>query len=131
MQIWKISLNWTQSNLKVDHEYRVYKDGELITATKKLSFEDFTTAGKFYCYEIKVVDKYDTEGPSSNSECKKILVNYPRKLQVAGDVKRVIFSFKKRIGAVAYNIYTVDKETDTLVFLKNKKYSVRTQRFRV
>ena len=57
----KISLNWTQSNLKVDHEYRVYKDGELITATKKLSFEDFTTAGKFYCYEIKVVDKYDTE----------------------------------------------------------------------
>ena len=70
------------------------------------------------------MDKYDTEGPSSNSECKKILVNYPRKLQVAGDVKRVIFSFKK-IGAVAYNIYEVDKETDTLSFLsKNKKYSI-------
>ena len=91
----KISLNWTQSTLKVDHEYRVYKDGELITATKELSYDDFTTAGKFYCYDIRVVDKYDTEGPSSNSECKKILVNFPRKLQVAGDVKRVIFSFKK------------------------------------
>ena len=91
----KISLNWTQSTLKVDHEYRVYRDGELITATKTLSHDDFMPAGKFYCYDIKVVDKYDTEGPPSNSECYKILVNYPRKLSVTGDVRRVIFSFKK------------------------------------
>ena len=117
----KVSLSWSQSNLKVDHQYRIYKDGDFITATKELSYEDFTTAGKFYCYDIRVVDKYDTEGPASNTECKKILVNFPRKLEVSGDVKKVIFSFKKRIGAVAYNIYSVDKETDTLSFLAKTK----------
>ncbi len=117
----KISLNWQKSKLKVDHSYRIYRDGELLTGSADTSYIDIVPPGKFYCYEIKVVDKYDTEGPSSNAECKKILVNYPRLLQVTGDVRRVIFSFKQMIGAVAYNIYQVDKETDSLIFLKKTR----------
>ncbi|MFL2983422.1 MAG: caspase family protein [Candidatus Neomarinimicrobiota bacterium] len=117
----RISLNWEKSKLKVDHTYRIYRDGELLTGTTDTAYVDVVPPGKFYCYEIKVVDKYNTEGPSSNSECKKILVNYPRMLQVTGDVRRVIFSFKQMVGAVAYNIYQVDKETDSLTFLKKTR----------
>ena len=113
----KISLSWERSNLRVDHTYRIYRDGELITGTTNTFYEDFVPPGKTYCYDIKVLDKYDTEGPASNTECRKILVNFPRMLQVTGDVRRVLFSFKQMVGAVNYNIYEVDKETDSLTFL--------------
>ena len=105
----KVTLKWDRSNLRVDHVYRIYRDGEMITAITNTTYEDFVPPGKFYCYEIKVMDKYDTEGPSSNSECQKILVNFPRMLKVTGDVKSIIW-FKQMVGAVAYNIYEVDKK---------------------
>ena len=117
----KITLNWERSNLRVDHTYRIYRDGELVTGTTNTTYEDFVPPGKFYCYDIKVNDKYDTEGPASNSECKKVMVNYPRMLQVTGDVRRVMFSFKQMVGAVGYNIYEVDKETDSTTFLTKTK----------
>ncbi len=113
----KITLNWDKSELRIDHQYRIYRDNELLTATTNLFYEDPVPPGKFYCYDIRVIDKYDTESPSSNKECKKVLVNYPRMLQVTGDVRRVLFNFKQMVGAVAYNIYEVDKETDSLTFL--------------
>ena len=98
----KITLNWEKSNLRVDHAYRIYRDSELVTEVTNTTYEDFVEPGKFFCYTIKVKDKYETEGPSSNSECQKVLVNYPRMLQVTGDVRRVLFSFKQMIGAVSY-----------------------------
>ncbi|MBI89260.1 MAG: hypothetical protein CMG60_04160 [Candidatus Marinimicrobia bacterium] len=113
----KITLNWERSNLRVNHTYRIYRDGELLTGTNDTTYQDFVPPGKFYCYQIKVVDKYDTEGPPSNSECVKILVKFPRMLQVTGDVRRVIFSFKQMVGAKSYNIYQVDKDTDSVRFL--------------
>ncbi len=117
----KITLKWDKSNLRVDHKYRIYRDGEMITSITNTVYEDFVPPGKYYCYDIKVMDKYDTEGPASNSECQKILVNYPRMLKVTGDVRRVLFSFKQMVGAVAYNIYEVDKETDSLRFMTKTK----------
>ena len=113
----KVTLNWEKSNLRVDHAYRIYRDSELVTEITNTTYEDFVEPGKFFCYTITVKDKYDTEGPASNSECQKILVNYPRMLQVTGDVRRVLFSFKQMIGAASYNIYEVDQETDSLTFL--------------
>ena len=117
----KVTLNWEKSTLRVDHTYRIYRDGEMLTGTSETAYLDFVPPGKFYCYEIKVMDKYDTEGSSSNSECRKVLVNYPRMLQVTGDVRRVLFSFKQMVGATKYNIYEVDKETDSLTFLITTK----------
>ena len=110
----KITLNWSRSNLKVDHRYNIYKDGELMTSTTDTIYDDYVPAGTFFCYDIKVIDKYNTEGPPSNSECAKVLVNYPKMLTVTGDVKKVIFNFKRMVGAAQYNIYMVDKETDSL-----------------
>ena len=83
---------------------------KVVTEVTNTTYEDFVEPGKFFCYTIKVKDKYETEGPSSNSECQKVLVNYPRMLQVTGDVRRVLFSFKQMIGAASYNIYVADKE---------------------
>ena len=117
----KVSLNWSKSKLRVDHAYRVYRDNELLALVRDTSYQDPVPAGKYYCYEISVVDEFDTEGPRSNSECQKVLVNYPRKLQVTGDVRRVLFSYKNMVGAVRYNIYEVDQETDSVSFLTKTK----------
>ncbi len=117
----KISLIWKKSNLRVDHTYRIYRDKELLTEVTDTIYNDIVPAGQFFCYGIHVVDKYGTEGPSSNEECQKVLVNYPRKLQVTGDVKRILFSFKQMVGAVSYNIYQADKESDSLSFLVKTK----------
>ena len=117
----KVSLIWEKSNLKVDHSYRIYRDDEILDETIDTSFQDFVPAGKYYCYIIRVVDKYGTESPPSNKECKKILVNYPKLLSVTGDVKRVLFGWKYMIGAVQYNIYSVNKETDSLTLISKTK----------
>ena len=100
----KITLNWEKSTLRVDHSYRIYRDSELLTEITNTTYKDIVPAGQFYCYKITVVDKYDTEGPPSNAECKKVLVNYPRMLTVTGDVRRVLFSYKYMTGAVVSNI---------------------------
>ena len=117
----KITLNWEKSTLRVDHSYRIYRDSELLTEIINTTYKDIVPPGQFYCYKITVVDKYDTEGPPSNAECKKVLVNYPRMLTVTGDVRRVLFSYKYMTGAVGYNIYMAEKETDSLSFLTKTK----------
>jgi hypothetical protein len=117
----KITLNWEKSNLRVDHSYRIYRDDELLTVITDTAYKDLVPPGQFYCYKITVVDKYDTESLLSNSECKKVLVNYPNKLIVTGDVRRVLFSYKYMIGAVGYNIYIAEKGTDSLSLLTKTK----------
>ena len=117
----KITLNWEKYNLRVDHSYRIYRDDELLTVITDTTYKDLVPPGQFYCYKITVVDKYDTESPLSNSECKKVLVNYPSKLTVTGDVRRVLFSYKYMIGAVGYNIYIAEKGTDSLSLLTKTK----------
>ena len=84
-------------------------------------YKDIVQQGQFYCYKITVIDKYDTESLPSNSECKKVLVNYPRKLTVTGDDRRVLFSYKYMIGAVGYNIYMAEKGADSLSLLTKTK----------
>ena len=117
----KITLKWGKSILKVEHKYRIYKDDELFTELTDTVYNDIVPAGKFYCYKISVIDKHGTESPFSNAECQKVLVNFPRMLNVTGDVKRVLFGWKHMIGATSYNIYTADKETDSLEFLVKTK----------
>ena len=117
----KITLNWEKSNLRVDHSYRIYRDDELLTVVTDTTYKDLVPPGQFFCYKITVVDKYDTESLPSNSECKKVLVNYPSKLTVTGDVRRVLFSYKYMIGAVGYNIYIAEKGTDSLSLLTKTK----------
>ena len=117
----KITLNWDRSSLRVDHNYKIYRDNEFIFSTKDTTYDDIMPAGQFYCYKITVIDKYDTEGPSSNEECKKILVNYPKMLTVTGDVRRVLFNWKYMVGGVSYNIYLAEKESDSLSFLTKTK----------
>ena len=86
--------------MKVDHSYRIYRDDEILDETQDTTFEDYVPAGKYHCYVVKVVDKYGTESPASNKECKKLFVNFPKLLSVTGDVKRVLFGWKYMIGAV-------------------------------
>ena len=117
----KITLNWLKSKLRVEHKYRVYRDDELLTEVIDTSFSDIVPAGRFYCYTITIVDKHGTESPNSNAECQKVLVNFPRMLEVTGDVRRVLFSWKHMVGASSYNIYTASKETDSLNFLIKTK----------
>ena len=117
----KVILNWSKSKLKVDHSYRIYRDDEILDETQDTTFEDYVPAGKYHCYIVKVVDKYGTESPASNKECKKLFVNFPKLLSVTGDVKRVLFGWKYMIGAVQYNIYSVDKENDSLKLISKTK----------
>ena len=117
----KISLNWKKSNLWVDHRYRIYRDTQLIKETSDTTFQDFTPPGRYFCYSVSVIDKYGTESEKSNEECHKVLVNYPKDLSVTGDVKRVLFNWRKTIGADHYIIYAMDKETDSVVFLTKTK----------
>ena len=42
---------------------------------------DIVDPGQFYCYKITAKDTYGTEGPSSNEECYKVLVNYTDLMQ--------------------------------------------------
>ena len=65
----KITLNWEKSNLRVDHTYRIYRDDDLLTAVTDTTYEDIVSPGRFFCYKITVIDKYDTESMASNSEC--------------------------------------------------------------
>ena len=122
----KVSLNWSKSKLKVDHSYRIYRDDEILDETQDTTFEDYVPAGKYHCYLVKVVDKYGTESPASNKECKKLFVNFPRLLSVTGDVKRVLFGWKYMIGAIQYNIYSVDKLMRSVV----ETYRFQIKRFR-
>ena len=39
----KVSLNWSKSNLKVYHQYRLYRDDVLIRTTEDTSYQDFVT----------------------------------------------------------------------------------------
>jgi len=108
----KISLVWKKSTLRAEHRYRVYRDSELLDETKDTTYQDIVPAGQTYCYIIAVVDHYGTESEKSNEECHKVLVNYPKDLAIVGDVKRVMFDWKKMVGAELYNIYLVDKKTE-------------------
>ena len=117
----KIMLNWDKSKLRAEHKYRIYRDDELLTEVVDTIYNDIIPAGKFYCYKVTVVDVYGTESLFSNAECEKVLVNFPRMLDVTGDVRRVLFGWKHMIGATSYNIYMVDKETDSLSFLIKTK----------
>ena len=111
----------SKSELITDHRYRIYRDGEIIDETKDTAYQDFAPAGQFFCYGVAVVDQYGTESPKSNEECKKILVSPPKELEVTGDVKRILFDWRFMVGAVEYNIYTVDKTTEEAVFLTSTK----------
>jgi len=117
----KVSLNWIQSELETEHRYRIYRDGEMIDETQDTIYSDFAPAGQFYCYGVTVIDSYGTESPLSNEECKKILVSPPNGLEVTGDVKRVIFEWRFTVGAKTYNIYSVDKNTETRTLLTTTK----------
>ena len=117
----KISLSWKKSILVAEHRYRIYRDAELLDETTDTSYQDFVPAGQFFCYIITVVDHYGTESEKSNEECDKVLVNFPKDLSVAGDVKRVLFNWRKTIGAEYYIIYAMNKETDSVVYLTKTK----------
>lgn len=117
----EIQLSWPKLQLNVDHKYRLYRDGVMIKELTDTSYVDVVTPGQFYCYSITCVDAYGTEGPKSNEECLKIMVNYPDQLSIIGDVKRVIFKWKKMTGAELYHIYKVDKETNEKTFLTSTK----------
>jgi len=106
----KVSLNWSKSNLKVYHQYRLYRDDVLIRTTEDTSYQDFVTPGTYFCYKVRVIDKYGTEGPPSLENCQKVLVQYPKDLVTGGDVRKVVFKWQKMIGAVHYNIYLMDKK---------------------
>jgi fibronectin type 3 domain-containing protein len=112
----KITLFWKKSNLIAEHRYRIYRDGELLDETKDTTYQDVIPAGRFYCYTIGVIDHYGTESLKSNEECHKVLVKSPTDLLITGDVKRVMFDWKKMIGANFYNIYTVNKESGDKTF---------------
>ena len=116
-----IHISWSKLSLKVDHKYRIYRDGAMIKELTDTSYVDNVTPGQFYCYSISCVDAYGTEGPKSNEECLKIMVNYPDQLSIVGDVKRVIFKWKKMIGAELYHIYRVNKESGENTFLTSTK----------
>jgi fibronectin type 3 domain-containing protein len=120
----KISLAWERSILsKTDFRYRIYRDGELLDETTEIKYQDFVPAGQFFCYTITIVDQYGTESLKSNEECHKVLVNFPKNLVINGDVKRMMFEWKKMIGAEFYNIYAVDKTTQEEKFhTKTKQY---------
>ena len=37
----KVSINWSKSNLKVYHQYRLYRDDVLISTTVDTSYNDY------------------------------------------------------------------------------------------
>ena len=113
----KITITWNQLPLRIDHIYRVYRDGVLLSDLTDTFYVDIVDPGKFYCYKISAKDSYGTEGPFSNEECFKVLVNYPRDLTLTGDVKRVVFRWKKMLGAVEYRIYEHNKENGETKFM--------------
>jgi len=106
----KVSINWSKSNLKVYHQYRLYRDDILISTTVDTSYNDYVTPGTYFCYKVRVIDKYGTEGPASLENCQKVLVQYPKDLVTGGDVRKVVFKWQKMPGAVYYNIYLMDKK---------------------
>ena len=80
-------------------------------------YVDIVDPGQFYCYKITAKDAHGTEGPSSNEECYKVLVNYPKGLTLTGDVKRVIFRWKQMLGALQYKIYEHNKDNGETKFM--------------
>ena len=98
----QVTLTWNQLPLKINHVYKVYRDGLLLADLTDTFYVDIVDPGQFYCYKITAKDAYGTEGPASNEECFKVLVNYPKGLTLTGDVKRVIFRWKEMLGAVQY-----------------------------
>tara|TARA_Y100000590_G_scaffold85898_1_gene96163 strand:+ start:2901 stop:7736 length:4836 start_codon:yes stop_codon:yes gene_type:complete len=106
----KVTLNWSKSNIKVYHQYRLYRDDVLIRTTEDTSYLDYVTPGTYFCYKVRVIDRFGTEGPPSLETCQKVLVQYPKDLVTGGDVRKVVFKWQKMPGAVYYNIYTMDKK---------------------
>ena len=119
----QVTLTWNQLPLRVDHVYKVYRDGLLLADLTDTFYVDIVDPGQFYCYKITAKDSYGTEGPASNEECFKVLVNYPKGLTLTGDVKRVLFRWKQMLGAVQYNIYTHDKDNVETTFMTKTKSS--------
>ena len=106
----KVTLNWSKSNIKVYHQYRLYRDDVLIRTTEDTSYLDYVTPGTYFCYKVRVIDRFGTEGPPSLETCQKVLVQYPKDLVTGGDVRKVVFKWQKMPGAVHYNIYLMDKK---------------------
>ena len=113
----QITLTWNQLPLRIDHVYKVYRDGVLLADLTDTFYVDIVDPGQFYCYKITAKDSYGTEGPSSNEECYKVLVNYPKGLTLTGDIKRVIFKWKQMLGAVQYKIYSHNKDNGETKFM--------------
>ena len=113
----QITLTWNQLPLRIDHVYKVYRDGVLLADLTDTFYVDIVDPGQFYCYKITAKDAYGTEGPSSNEECYKVLVNYPKGLTLTGDIKRVIFKWKQMLGAVQYRIYSHNKDNGETKFM--------------
>ena len=113
----QVTLTWNQLPLRIDHVYKVYRDGVLLADLTDTFYVDIVDPGQFYCYKITAKDSYGTEGPSSNEECYKVLVNYPKGLTLTGDVKRVIFRWKQMLGAVQYKIYSHNKDNGETKFM--------------
>ena len=106
----KVTINWSKSNLKVYHQYRLYRDDVLINTVIDTFYKDYVTPGTYFCYKVRVIDKFGTEGPPSLENCQKVLVQYPKDLVTGGDVRKVVFKWQKMPGAVHYNIYLMDKK---------------------
>ena len=113
----QVTLTWNQLPLRIDHVYKVYRDGLLLADLTDTFYVDIVDPGQYYCYKITAKDSYGTEGPASNEECYKVLVNYPKGLTLTGDVKRVLFRWKEMLGAVQYNIYSHDKDNGETTFM--------------
>ena len=113
----QITITWNKLPLRIDHIYKIYRDGVLLADQSDTFYVDAVDPGKFYCYKISAKDTYGTEGPFSNEECFKVLVNYPKGLSLTGDVKRVVFKWKKMLGAEQYKIYTHNKENGETKFM--------------
>ena len=122
----QITVTWNQSPVRVDHIYKLYRDDILLSDLKDTFYVDIVDPGQYYCYRVSIKDKYGTEGPASNEECFKVLVNYPKDLSLNGDVKRVIFKWKKMLGAQQYKIYEHNKDNGetTLMTKTNSTYYI-------
>ena len=119
----QVTLTWNQLPLRIDHVYKVYRDGLLLADLTDTFYVDIVDPGQYYCYKITAKDSYGTEGPASNEECFKVLVNYPKGFTLTGDVKRVLFRWKQMLGAVQYNIYTHNKDNGETTFMTKTKSS--------
>ena len=52
----QVTLTWNQLPLRIDHVYKVYRDGLLLADLTDTFYVDIVDPGQFYCYKITAKD---------------------------------------------------------------------------